>query len=418
MNICPVLNIKYFFFVQIQLFNADIFQKTTNPWLENVFSKKFDAYFFIQFPHVRYVHAPIEPFDFLNNISENTLQISTPDGSRIIEFVNEKWENEPFFVEFQEKLADERFLFWRGLAEKWAMVSDAKSGFAVIGIDWKISGQVPFFFQNFLLSTKKVAELLADDSLEKLLAQTYAPAKILTEGSDENPVWVKFHFRGNVETEDDKIFYWPQFGQLFDAISAATVDFQTRFMWADQAFSRRYWRNKMWYASNSNAAVGGWQKYSRENCEKVATKFLPQNQHLKLLFEGKQAEADKLYIANKKGLIEFMYFWVYANVEKKRKPEGAMQFYFLLEWMDFYKKEKPIPTNQGFQLFYQKSTISAERIEKLVEDLTKIGFAKVIYRLERPEIAWKINVEGLPEISNIYSASPDFESNFDVFKFV
>jgi hypothetical protein len=404
--------------MQNQLFNAEIFQKSKNPWLENVFLKKFDAYFFIQFPHVRYVHAPIEPFDFLNNLSENTLQISTPDDSKKMEFINEKWENEPFFVEFQEKFADERFLFWRGLEEKWAMVSDAKSGFAVIGIDWKISGQVPFFFQNFLFSYKKIAELLGDASLEKLLAKTYAPTKILTEGSDENPVWVKFHVRGNVESEDDKLFYWAQFEPLFDAISAATVDFQTRFMWADQSFQRRYWRNKMWYASYSNASVGGWQKYSRENCEKVATKFLTQNQHLKLLFEGKQAEADKLYIADKKGLIEFMYFWVYASLEKKRKPEGAMQFYFLQEWMDFQKKEQPVSTNQGFQFFYLKSAISAEKIEKLVEELTKIGCAKVIYRLKRPEIAWKINSEGLPEISNIYSATPDFESNLDVFRLI
>ena len=384
------------------------------PWRAPVFLKKFDAHFFIQFPHNQYGNEPIEPFGLLNNLQESKLFISTPNGSKNIEFQHDWSRMTDFFDIYKEKLAEDRFLFWHGTTDRWAMVSDSLRRFAVIGIDWKLADQPAYFYKDFLLSNKKVAELLGDARLETAISENYAPSKWLTESSDENPMWVKYHFCGKVETEDDKLFYWRQFEPLFGAVSAVLADFKSQFMWADQHFSRRYFMNKQWYSSNAQAPVGGWQKFSHANCDKVANKFLPQNRHLQLRFDGKRDESEQLFIANKKGLIEFMFFWIYAALEKRRKPEGWMDFYFIMEFTGF--GEKTAETNQDFQFFYLKSAISDDKIEKLVADLVKIGFVKKIYRMERPVSFWKTDAAGLPEISHIYSESPDFGSSAELFR--
>ena len=123
-------------------------------------------------------------------------------------------------------------------------------------------------------------------------------------------------------------------------------------MYADQAFWRRYKRKGQIYASGAKASVGGWQKYTYENCKKVATKFLTQNQHLVLQFEGKTEESEQLYLANKEGLIEFMTFWVYANIEKTKVKGQFSDFHFLTYQYNF--NSKSVIFNQNFEFFVSK----------------------------------------------------------------
>ena len=118
------------------LFNTALFLTETNPLPQQIFAKAFDAYFFLHYPHNQYQQEGIlNPFHFLNNISENKVTISNPMNDNRLEFQNKNWAFEAYFKQFDAICRPERFLFWAGETDKWAMVSDAKTGISVYGID-------------------------------------------------------------------------------------------------------------------------------------------------------------------------------------------------------------------------------------------------------------------------------------------
>jgi hypothetical protein len=392
-------------------FNKSLFQNNQNPWRHQVFAQSFDAYFFVKYPDAATYHIDFKgvfnPFHFLNNLSENSLFVTNQDDSHTLQYQNTQWQFDDYYQKFDSEFADDRFLFWEGKTDKWAMVSDLENGFAVIGIEWQSASQVPFFYQDFLLSTTQVLAKLNLGKDEDAFLKNYAPSSVLVTGNEQNPVWVKYYFQGKVPTEDDKLFYWKNFEQLYFAVTKVLKNFKGIDMYADQAFWRRYKQNGSVYSSGSNAPVGGWQKYSYENCKKVATKFLTENEHLRLEFEGKTEEAEALYWANKNGLVGFMTFWVYANIEKTKSKGQHSDFHFLTYLHNFGNKEREF--NQNFEFSYKKSLIENEAIETFVGTLIEIGFVKKVYRIEQPATHAKFDKNGVLKIERMYGLTPDFE---------
>jgi hypothetical protein len=391
------------------LIDTDLFTDGIEPWVNQVFKKDFDAYFFLSHPAFQYSpNEPniFDPFSFLNNLREKNIYISSPTGKRNLVFaLNSDWNRQLYYDAYRENIADERFLFWQSENEKWAMVSDDKHKVAVIGIDWNLSDQVPLFFNQCLLSPIEFLQKIGKEAHEAIFLKNYQPTSILTKGNSDNPLWVKYYFQCHVENENDKLFYWKQFEQIFNTIHPVLKHCKSLDMYADQAFNRRYWMNKQWYSSGKNAPVGGWQKYSYANCEKVANKFLNDNEHLRLAFEGKKEESEALYIANKKRLIEFFNFWIYASLEKVPYKGGQSDFYFQTGMYSFGNKNREF--NQNFEFCYKKSLLDDAIVEKMVNQLAKIGFALKIHRLEKPYKFATFTRDKTMKIETMYSALPD-----------
>jgi hypothetical protein len=284
----------------------------------------------------------------------------------------------------------------------------------VIGIDWDKADQVELFFANCMLSPLQVIQLLNLGADEAVFLKNYAPSQNLTIGNDQNPVWVKYYFEARVENENDKLFYWKQFEPLYRAITAALPNCKSVDMYACQSFDRRYKQNGMTYSTGKFAPVGGWQKYSYQNCQKVATKFLTKNEHLSLKFEGKTEDAEALYWANKNGLIQFMEFWVYANEEKTKTKGQLSDFHFITYHYNFGNLADTY--NQNFQFSYKKSLMSDQLAASLVNELVSIGFVKKIHRLEKPRKFVKYSKTDWPKIEGMYSATPDLEGDSDLFQ--
>jgi hypothetical protein len=400
------------------LIDTDLFADGMEPWVNQVFKKDFDAYFFLSHPAFQYnPNEPniFDPFDFLNNLQEKNIYISSPSGKSNLGFaLNSNWNRQLYLDAYQQNISDERFLFWQSENEKWAMVSDSTYKVAVIGIDWKICDEVPFFFQQCLLSPIQFLQKIGKQEHEAIFLKNYQPASVLTEGNLDNPMWVKYFFQCHVENENDKLFYWTQFEKIFNVIHPLLKHFKSLDMYADQAFTRRCWMNKQWYSSGKTAPVGGWQKYSYKNCEKVANKFLNDNEHLRLAFEGRSEESKALYIANKKGLIEFFTFWIYASLQKAPHSFSRSDFYFQTSLHSFGNKSDI--HNQNFNFCYKKESLEEANIENLVMQLAEIGFAIKIHKLEKPYIFAIFTKNEPMKIEGMYSALPDLETDLDLFK--
>jgi hypothetical protein len=397
------LNTHYYLFKKMQntLFNISLFS-AKNPWVEAIFSKRFDAYFFLDYPAYQYNAMEVyDPFPMMNNLGEKVIFVHNIDFSLQLEHTlnQNTWNRTPFENEFKSKFQAERFLFWRSENEKWTMFSDEKTKVAIMGINWKLADQVPMFHQNCMLSPKQMSEKLDLGESETAFFERYLPCDILTKGNEENPIWVKYYFQCKVPTENDRLFYWQQFEPLHEAMMKFLADFKTIDMYADQAFWRRYKQRGTIYTTGKNAPVGGWQKYSYDNCKKVATKFLTQNQHLQLQFEGKIDESEALYWANKDGLIEFMLFWIYAKVEKTKIKGRLSDFHFSMG-RDYGNKDSEF--NQTFQFFYKKSLINEDLIAELLEKLNEIAFVKDTRRIEQPQIFANYKIDEAMKIEGIY----------------
>jgi hypothetical protein len=368
------------------LIDIDLFEDGVEPWPNQVFKKDFDAYILLSYPAFEYnpnEHNIFDPFSFLNNIGEKNLFITSPSGSSRHSF-NYEDDRQFYFTAYKENIKEDRFLFWYGDHDRWAMVSDAKCKVAVIGIDWDICGEPGFFYPQCLLSPIQFLEKVGKQKHLDIFMKNYQPSKVLTDGHDKNPMWVKYFFQCHVKNENDKLFYWPQFEKIYNAIHPLLKHFKSLDMYASQAFERRYLRSKQWYSSGINAPIGGWQKYSHKNCEKVANKYLNDNEHLRLRFEGKTALSDALYLASKKGLIEFFTFWIYASLNKVSHKGGQSDFYFLTTLHSFGNKNDEY--NQNFNFSYRKDLLNESDVENLISELGKIGFAVNIYKVEKPYI--------------------------------
>ncbi len=403
-----------------KLFDIALFADGAEPWPNQVFLKDFDAYFFLSHPAFHYSpneYNIFDTFDFLNNLQEKSIYISSATSKSNLVFALKSDRNRQLYYEaYKQNITDERFLFWQSENERWAMVSDEKHKVAVIGIDWDIAAEIPFFFQQCLLSTTQFLQKIGKENQGAIFLKNYQPATILTEGNSENPSWVKYYFQCHVKNENDKLFYWPQFEKIFNTIQPILKDFKRVYMYAEQAFVRWYWQNKQWYSTGKTAPVGGWQKYSYKNCEKVANKFLNENEHLQLAFEEKKEESEALYIANKKGLIEFYTFWVYASLQKMQQSFGRSDFYFQTTQHYFGNKNEAF--NQNFEFCYKKELLNENDVENLVRQLAKIGFALKIHKIEKPYIfATYTKTEPL-RIEGMYRALPDLETDNDLYKLI
>ena len=400
------------------LIDSDLFIEEIEPWVNQVFKKDFDAYFFLSHPPFQYNPNELnvfDPFDFLNNIEEKNVYITSPTGKNNLVFsMNNDWNRQLYFDAYKQNITDERFLFWKSENEKWAMVSDAKHEVAVIGIDWNLADQVPLFFNNCLLSPIQFLQKTGKKEHESTILENYKPSSMLIEGDSENPLWVKYYFQCHVENENDKLFYWQQFEQIFPIIHPVLKHFKSVDMYADQAFCRRYWQNKQWYKSYKNAPVGGWQKFSHANCEKVANKFLNNNEHLRLAFEEKTEESEALYVANKKGLIEFLTFWIYASINKVAQRGGKSDFYFQTGMYSFGNKNGEY--NQNFEFCYNKSLLDEVMVENMVEHLARIGFALKVHKLEKPYKFATFTNDSPLKIDGMYGALPDLVNDKDLLK--
>ena len=395
-----------------RIYLTDKYLRLSDRLKKQVFNKKFDAFFFLNFPKPNDfdgVNSLNIPCFFLNNIKQRNIYVSNDSGTKNLQYCFNQisWDvREDFVKKFNDKIGDEQLLFWHSEQENWGMISDAKTEFALIGINWDIADQIKLFYEYFLISPNQAIEKLSLQDFREYFFKNYTPKEVLGKGNDANPMWVKYIFDCQVKNENDKLFYWKQFEPLYFSVTKMLKGLKGIDMYADQAFWRQYYRLKQWYTTGKNAAVGGWQVFSHKNCYKVATKFLTDNLHLQLRFDGKHEEADKLIRESKIGLISFTSLWIYATKEKQTQKGCSSDFYFKISGNGLGRNEV---VNQQFEFYLNENLIAPNRVEEFIDELMKIGFVNKVYKLRRPNIFAKYVMDKPIEIISMNN----FRLNYD-----
>jgi hypothetical protein len=368
------------------MFDKDIFQLTSEPWPNQVFSKDFDVYFFLKFPHNEYGEGGyLRPFGLMNNLEDKWLYIESTNGNMQLKMnVNEFKGLDDYTNRYESiGLHEERFLFWYSEHEKWAMVSDQKYGICIYGMDYRLAYHLGYFFIDSFISPNAFLEKAGLENHLDIFIKNYKPSQLLYEGNKENDMWVVTYLQCHVPTEDDKFFYWKNFEPFTNTILKLLNGCKSIYMWPNQVWERRYWQNKQWYSTGKNAATGGWQKFTYTNCEKVSTKFLDDNEHLRLAFEGDLEGSEQLYRAKKEGLIKFYGFNIYAN-----KYTNCKAYYFGEDFnvsSGLYDNgEKADQYNQNIRITYRKSSFDPKHIDEAIESLKDICYVKKITTEEHP----------------------------------
>jgi hypothetical protein len=391
----------------MKLIDANLFTNDTEPWPNQVFQKDFDAYFLLSYPLYQYQDTEQHnPFSLMNNVGEYTIYIQTPDGKKHMthHIAPGEYDYESYYNKFNTTFDNDPFLVWHGELEKWALVTDAKNKVCVLATDWKIASQIKMFYNQCLLSPSQFLEKTNCQKHKTIFMQNYAPSKIFTDGNEQNPIWKKYIVQCHVNNENDKLFYWAQFEKLYFAVTTLLKKCKGLYMYADQAFIRWYWQNKQWYNTGKNAPVGGYQNYNLKNCEKVATKFLSQNDHLVLKFDGKQTESDALYIANKNGLIEFFGFEIFGNIEKQKTKGGYADFH--LNMCLHCHGNKDVLYNQNFSFYFNEKLLTDNEVNIFKEALHSFCFIKEIYEIIQPRTFAIYTIDNPLEIESIYTFVP------------
>ena len=369
-----------------KLFKKSIFRK--NPFLNQVFNKNFDSFFFLNFSVEKEFKGNsflYVPHSFINNINDKGLFIDSTQNNKKLEYIfNNDWNVNDFIIKFKETIGNQKTLFWSSESEKWGMITDTENEVAIIGADWNIVDQIDLFFKDFYIPPNEFFKKIKLKNSFNSLLKNYKPKKILTIGDDkENPLWEKYFFECYVENEEDKIFYWKQFELFYDSLSKLLVNFKGKDMYADQGFWRQYLMNNSYYTTGKNAPVGGWQIFSHKNCKKVSTKFLPKNEHLILEFEGKMDQFNQMMRKSNDGLIRFGDIWVYGNIEKQKIKGQSSDFYF--QTKSFGGKNSEV--NQRLEITFNKSLIGNKYLRDFIEEIKHIGRVKKIYKVTTPKLS-------------------------------
>lgn len=394
----------------MKIIDKNLFTNKSSPWPNQVFQQDFDAYFLLSYPPFQWQETEVfDPFMFMNNLEEDIIYANEINGTTKFNYRIPRgeysFEDLPkYYNAFKSAFSNESYLLWQGNNDRWAVVSDNINKVCVLACNWKDAFQVSLFFGKCLLSPKQFLQKTNCEKHEAIFMKNYAPAKVLTEGSIENPVWNKYYIQSHVNKENDKLFYWPQFEKLYHSTFKLLNFCKSLDLRADQAFNRRFFKNKQWYSSYSNAPVGGFQNYNLKNCEKLATKFLTDNKHLQLAFDGNKEASETLYIDSKKGLIEFFGFSICAHKEKQKQKFQVFDFY--LNMCLHCHANKDEEHNQNFEFQFKENFVTQQEIEKYLEELETFCFIKKTHKIRMPKTSILYSNDKPLEVINIYDFVP------------
>jgi hypothetical protein len=365
----------------------------------SVFRAPFDVTLFIRLDDR--LASDDEWFSFrnlLNNARETAIYFwRAPSGSSgSMPFENE-WSGPPDWVGGRSGI-----VCLTGATGTWALCIDNRAGVGVLGLARTVASTQRVIFQNMWISAADAAIALGDQSAS--FSARYAPSPWFTTPSPENPLWRKWCFVCHVEDENDKLFYWPQFERFFGAIDLLIADWPFRRMLPSQGLWRRVGRDDALRLTGTEAPVGGWQGFTHANCHKVATKFLTNNRHLQLRFDGHDDEAAALYPRRAPGLIDVSFFWLRAARTSRRSPEGSAEMYFVLPGTG---RSRADACNQYFEFFVLDDAVEATELERVVDELADVGKATAVYETARPNQFYELDQHGAGQISSISSCGPE-----------
>jgi hypothetical protein len=174
---------------------------------------------------------------------------------------------------------------------------------------------------------------------------------------------------GKANREIDKLFYIDKWKLLFPILDDIMKDFPFKKVWSNQAFDKFLKIEKSGYIrmTGRKASTGGQMNWSVKNYEKVATKYLTNNEHFIYAFENSYKEMLLKYFERGREIVTLNKHEIWGALEPEPKKNLDLVFRIMPSWNNSY--------NQYANIFLSETLIEKlgrARIERTIDSIAKL----------------------------------------------
>jgi hypothetical protein len=218
------------------------------------------------------------------------------------------------------------------------------------------------------------------------------PADFVYNAQPLDALYWRYSIRCHVDAEQDKVYYWPRLGALYDLIAPIMAGWQDVRLNSDQALQRMLRRDDedgSFHATLRNAPVGGLQRLTHERLEKIGSKYLNDNDHLIARFENGGRDHARFYEPKGCARVHFFLHEIFG-LRRRLKYDRSMVFQSLPHdlWLRIggydhqHAMSRADPINQALDLYIWQGILPEDAADALAHRLGRLTSAKHIWKTE------------------------------------
>ncbi len=219
------------------------------------------------------------------------------------------------------------------------------------------------------------------------------PSDFIYSGGRLDALYTRYSLRCRVESEDEKLQYWPQIVRLDESLQSALQGWREKKLSTDQALWRllRVDEEGACHVSGRNAPLGGTRNWTRDHLHKISTRYLSDNAHLKFAFDHEGRIPAEFYTAAPAGLVGFLLTEFMASRQRVRRDRSIVFRYaphdFVLRVGGYHTAHETYRCNninQYVDFFVSCDAMSRDASDTLALTIGRLAHAKHIYRVDCP----------------------------------
>jgi hypothetical protein len=218
------------------------------------------------------------------------------------------------------------------------------------------------------------------------------PTDYIYAGEPLDTLYWRYSLRCHVAQENDKAYYAPKLLEIYTAILPLIGGWQDQRLNSDQALQRMI-RNPQpdgsFHGTLRNASVGGLQTLTRQNLERVGSKYLADNDHLVARFENGGRDHHRFYESKGRERAHFFLHELFA-LRKRLKYDRSLMYQSIPHdfWLRIggyehqHAMSRADPINQAIDLYIWQGAIALDAADALALRIGSLGSARHVWKAE------------------------------------
>jgi hypothetical protein len=204
-------------------------------------------------------------------------------------------------------------------------------------------------------------------------------------------VW-RYSLRCHVAREPEKAYYASKLAEIYEAILPLIGNWQDQRLNSDQALQRMVGKpgpDGSFRGTLRKAPVGGLQKLTKENLEKVGSKYLADNDHLLARFDHDGKDHARFYEPKGRERVYFFLHEIFA-LRQRLKYDASIVYQSLPHdfWLRIggyehqYAMSCTDPVNQAIDIYIWQGAIASGDADALACRLGALASARHVWKSE------------------------------------
>jgi hypothetical protein len=218
------------------------------------------------------------------------------------------------------------------------------------------------------------------------------PPRQIYAGEPCDAIYWRYSLRCHVGREANKAYYWAKLADIYAAILPLIGGWEDQRLNSDQALQRMVGKpepNGSFRATLRNAPVGGLQKLTPQNLEKVGSKYLADNDHLRARFDNNGLDHARFYEPKGRERVYFFLHEIFA-LKKRLKHDRSVMYQSLPHdfWLRVggyehqYATSRADPINQAIDIYVWQGAASSDDADALAVRIGALTSARHIWKSE------------------------------------